>query len=52
MCLRYSPTFSVLQYKFFWCGIIFFCVYGILVEMCNKVSVENVIKTVCLIKDG
>ena len=24
MCLRYSPPFSVLQYKFFWCGIIFF----------------------------
>ena len=24
---------------------------GILVEMCNKVSVENVIKTVCLIKE-
>ena len=23
-----------------------------LVGMCNKVSVENVIKTVCLIKDG
>ena len=38
--------------KFFWCGIgFFFCVYGILVEMCNKVSVENVIKTVCLIKE-
>ena len=32
--------------------MIFFCVYGILSVICNKVSVENVIKTVCLIKEG
>ena len=44
--------FSELVPRSRFCGTGFFCVYGILVGMCNKISVENVIKTVCLIKEG